>query len=266
MCLIAFDWKPDATPSLILAANRDEFYDRPSQPAGYWDDKPDIYGGRDLLLGGSWLCCSTSGRCAAITNFFSRGDEGIQYPKSRGEVITTFVRSRLSSDEFVRLELEDHRDEYGGFSAILFDGESLMYCTNRDGANFARKLLTGVYGLSNHLLDTSWPKVEKLKHAVAHARSLRDDPQQLATELFKALEDREAVNDESLLPTILSQEEELQRSAIFVEAPKFGTRTSTVLTFTPREGFFFSEKNHGTRLSAFTSFSQTFVAQKDSSQ
>lgn len=262
MCIIAVDWNPDEKLSLILAANRDEFYERPSQVAKYWHDKPEIYGGRDLLSGGSWLCCSTSGRCAAITNFFDQdNDWEKKFPKSRGEITTNFVISRLAADDFVQ-QLEQDKCQYGGFNALLFDGKSLIYCTNRDKKKFSKTLSTGIYGLSNHLLDTSWPKVEKLKVAIAQARHWREDQQRLAAELMDALEDTERVNDRSLLPTILGEEEEFHRSAIFVKAGSFGTRTSTILTFTANDGFLFVEKNHQTPSSTSISSSHAFIAQR----
>jgi uncharacterized protein with NRDE domain len=259
MCLIALDWKPDENPALIVASNRDEFYERPSLPAKYWEDEPHVYGGRDVVLGGSWICCSTSGRCAAVTNFHSKEDRGKKYPRSRGEIISNFVRATLSSEEFSLSELDPYKSEYGGFSAILFDGKSLVCCSNRDKDQFSRSLSPGTYGLSNHLLNTPWPKVEKLKTAVVQSRRLGKDPRQLALELLKELEATECVQDKSVLPTTLSPEEEHVCSAIFVKSPHFGTRTSTVVTFVPGKGFHYTEKNHETAYSTSSSFSHEFV-------
>lgn len=263
MCLIAVAWNPDETPSLVLASNRDEFYDRPSQPATYWDDKPNIYGGRDLLLRGTWLCCSTTGRFAAVTNFASPEYlEKIVYPKSRGEIPTNFVNSTLTSEEFVISELEESsKNDYGGFNALLFDGESLIYCSNRDSEGFWKKLSKGTYGLSNHLLDTPWPKVKKLKDAMTRIRGFHHDFDKLSAELLDALEDKELVNDESLLPKTYGRDLEYQLSAVFVKSPKYnyGTRTSTVVCFVPGQGFFVAEKNHQTPSFDDTVYTQVFV-------
>jgi uncharacterized protein with NRDE domain len=244
MCLIALDWRPDDHKSLILVANRDEYYERPSQPAHYWKDQPHIYGGRDLLLGGSWLTCSTSGRLAAVANFIKKEDIGKKYPRSRGEIITNFVSSRLSAKHFAD-QLEKLKDDYSGFSALLFDGESLVCCSNRDPSQFTRALSAGLYGLSNHLLDTPWPKVEKAKHALT--KVTRDmNHNQLVDVLLKEMRDTTRVSERSLLPTTLGEEEEQIRCSVFVRGPVFGTRTTTIVVFDDRDGFDFTEKNYET--------------------
>ena len=208
------------------------------------------------------MCCSTSGRCAAVTNFFSKKDRGKKYPRSRGKIITNFVNAKISSELFAASELEPYKNEYGGFTAILFDGKSLVCCSNGDKSQCSRTLSPGTYGLSNHLLDTPWPKVEKLKAAVAQSRRLGKNPEQLALELFKELEDAECVQDKSLLPTTLSSEEEYIRSAIFVMGAQFGTRTSSIASYFPGKGFYFTEKNHEAVPSgAPSSFSHEFVAE-----
>ena len=261
MCLIGLDWKPEESPSLMLAANRDEFYERPSRPAQYWEDDPHIYGGKDLLQGGSWMCCSTTARCAAVTNFFAKEDRGKKYPKSRGNIVTDFVGAKVSSEEFARDVLEPAKTEYGGFSAFLFDGKSLVYCSNRDSEQFWRKLSPGTYGLSNHLLDTPWPKVQKIKAIVAQSRNEKE-PERLARQLLMELENEERVEERSQLPSTLTKEEEFLRSAISVKSEYYGTRTSTVVTFAPGEGFHFTEKNHETVSNPLSSFSHEFVAIK----
>lgn len=262
MCLIALDWKPEDTPAFILAANRDEFYERPSLQAHFWDDEPRIYGGRDVSMGGSWICCSTSGRCAAVTNFFSREDHGKNYPRSRGKIVSNFVTSTLPAEDFVLTELEPYKKEYGGFSVIFFDGRSLVCCSNRDNCQFSRTLTPGTYGLSNNALDSPWQKVRKIKAAVATSRQLGNDHEKIAQGLLDELEDTECVEDRSLLPTTLSAEEEYVRSAIFVRGAHFGTRTSTVITGTAGRGFDFTEKNHPTAVSSSSSLSHEFVAER----
>jgi uncharacterized protein with NRDE domain len=245
MCLISLDWRPEARPSLILASNRDEYYERPSQQAQYWKDQPHIYGGRDLLLGGSWLTCSTNGRLAAVTNFFSKEDRGKKYPKSRGEIITNFASSNLSAKEFAIQYLEPQKDEYSGFSALLFDGTTLVCCSNRDPKQFLCELPAGTYGLSNHLLNTPWPKVEKAKQALTKlSRDMTHD--QLVAVLLDELHDATRVSDKSLLPTTLGEEEEHIRSAVCVQGQTFGTRTTTIVTFDDQHGFEVTEENYET--------------------
>ena len=247
MCLIALDWRPNEHKSLILAANRDEFYGRPSESARYWKDQPHIYGGRDLLLGGTWLGCSTTGRLATVTNYFRKEDIEKKYPKSRGEIITKFCSSKLPAKTFAQ-KLEEFKDEYSGFSALLFDGRNLVCCSNRDPDQFTQELPEGTYGLSNHLLDTSWPKVEKVKQSLSKVtRHMAQD--HLVEILLKEMADTVRVCEKSFLPTTLGEEEERVRSSVFVKGTEFGTRTTTIVTFDDRSGFDFTEKNHKTPFS-----------------
>jgi uncharacterized protein with NRDE domain len=257
MCLIAFEWNPGDSdsqrPTLLLAANRDEYYERPSQAAGFWSDHPDIYGGRDLLQGGTWLGVSTkyAPRMAAITNFHSLPDRAKTFPKSRGEIVTNFVKSHNKSAMDFCIQLETEKDDYSGFSAIFMDGSTLVCCSNRDQDQFCRILSPGVYGLSNHLLDTPWPKVLKAKAAIT-ARRQQTNKEELshsdvAKKLLKAFSDETKVSDRSLLPTTMGAEEEHFRSAVHVQGPTFGTRTTTILTlWDSNKCFEVTEKNYNT--------------------
>jgi uncharacterized protein with NRDE domain len=244
MCLIAFSWKPGLHPSLIVAANRDEYFERASKEAHFWEEKKHIYGGQDLRMGGTWLACSTSKRFAAVTNYHCREEIGKAFPKSRGEIIINFIDTDKSAMEFCR-ELEPHKEDYRGFSIILFDGTCLVCCSNRDPNNFVKELSAGDYGLSNHLLDSPWPKVVKAKKSLA---KLTPDMthEQIATVLLEALAYKALADEDAVLPMTLGAEEEKIRSAVFVQGPDFGTRTSTVVTFDDRYGFEVTEENHAT--------------------
>jgi uncharacterized protein with NRDE domain len=181
---------------------------------------------------------------AAVTNFHSLQDKGKKYLMSRGEIITNFVNSTSSSLEFSQ-ELKTRKDEYSGFSVFLFDGKNLVCCSNRDPGPFTRELPEGVYGLSNHLLDTPWPKVEKAKQALTKVtRNMKHES--LATVLLNNLGDATLVVDKSFLPTTLDEEEERIRSSVFVQGLTYGTRTTTIVTFDDRRGFHVTEKNHET--------------------
>jgi uncharacterized protein with NRDE domain len=241
MCLIALDFRPGF---LRLASNRDEYFARPSQPAHFWVDKPHLFGGTDLEMGGTWLACSTSGRLAAITNYHSRIDTSKTFPKSRGEIPIQFCESTLSAKDFA-VGLRAVEKEYGGFSVFLFDSKSLVCCSNRDPDHLVKDLPPGIYGLSNHLLDTPWPKVEEVKAAFANLpRKLThsDATKILLEELQKA---RAAGNP---IPTTMEEIEEELRSVIFVGLPTYGygTRTTTIITFLEGIGFDVTEQNHKT--------------------
>ena len=160
MCLILFAYKSHPKFPLILAANRDEFYSRPTAIANFWDDKTQIFGGRDLVAGGTWLGLSKNGRFAALTNYrdpFAKS--GI---KSRGLLTKDFLAGQDSPENYLR-KIESVKTDYSGFNLLVGDfgreQNEMFYFSNQD-ANGIRKLSAGIYGLSNHLLDTNWHKVE----------------------------------------------------------------------------------------------------------
>jgi len=219
MCLILVAWQLHARFPLVVAANRDEFYARPSAPAGPWPDHPEVLGGLDLEAGGTWLGVGPKGRFAAVTNVREPGvPKGV---RSRGELPRRFLVGEAPPAAYAQ-GLDGSL--YSGFNLLAADDEALWYRSNRDGA--ARPLGPGLYGLSNHLLDTPWPKLVTAKARMAGA--LEALP--AFTELFALLADRELVPDASLPASGVSLEWERLLSAIFVQSPTYGTRASTVLT------------------------------------
>lgn len=220
MCLIIVGWQLDAAYPLIVAANRDEFHNRPSAACGHWPDDTAIIGGRDLEAGGTWLGLTTGGRFAAVTNVREPGVA--KGPRSRGELTADFLRSTASAKDF---SASIRPDDYSGFNLLLGDGESLVYLSNRDGA--PRVLSPGIYGMSNHRLDTPWPKlVEARNRFTLGVRDLPDD-----AALFDLLADRRVADDAALPSTGVSLDWERRLSAIFVLSENYGTRASTVLWF-----------------------------------
>ncbi|HZX30986.1 MAG TPA: NRDE family protein [Rhodocyclaceae bacterium] len=219
MCLIVVGWRVHPDFPLVVAANRDEFYARPSAAAGRWPDDPRVLGGRDLEAGGTWLGMTESGRFAAVTNV--REPAMPKGARSRGELTKGFLQGIESAGEYAA-NIDDKA--YSGFNLLVGDGETLWYASNRDGAT--RALLPGVYGLSNHLLDTPWPKLVTARQRFAAA--LQSLP---ATEdFFAILADDQIVPDEHLPQTGVALEWERRLSAIFVRSENYGTRASTVLT------------------------------------
>src|SRR5919109_109572 len=172
MCLvlIALDSHPEY--SLILVANRDDFYDRPTPPAGFWGEAPSVLAGRDLKAGGTWLGVDRRGRLAAVTNY-RQGERESAAPRSRGLLVSEFLMGDGGvADYMERVQLE--ADRYNGFNLIAGDSGGLFYFSNREGQR--RSLSRGVYGLSNHLLDTPWPKVAWAKSVLGKLLS-RSDPE-----------------------------------------------------------------------------------------
>lgn len=217
MCLIVIGWRVHPDYPLVVAANRDEFYARPSTTIGRWADAPNVIGGLDLEAGGTWLGITDSGRFAAVTNVREPG--AAKGALSRGALTRNFLTSRQPAGDYAA-QLD--YTQYSGFNLLLADGESLTYCSNRDGA--ARTLPPGVYGLSNHLLDSPWPKLLAARHRFSAALPQLPDTRAF----FELLADQEIVPDQELPSTGVSLEWERLLSAIFVKSESYGTRASTI--------------------------------------
>jgi len=228
MCVIFIAWQMRADQPLILIANRDEFYDRPTAAATRWYDSPTITAGRDLVRGGTWLGITDSGRFAAVTNY--RDPSAPTGRRSRGDLVRDFLGGSMSSAEFLAAVDRDSH-EFSGFNLLV--GESpgaLWYYSNRERR--PRKLLPGIYGLSNHLLDTPWPKVRRGKTVFA---ALVADHLTKADNYFELLGDKTLAPDDELPETGIGYEREKLLSSIFIETPIYGTRSSTIVT-TDRTG------------------------------
>jgi len=224
MCLIVFAWRAHPRYRLMVAANRDEYFGRPSAPAAFWDDHPRVLGGRDLEAGGSWLGITPQGRFAALTNYRNPADKKPSAP-SRGALVSEFLIGKAAPEEYTR-KVEKRAADYNGFSLVVGDAESMFFFSNRGGR--ATRVEPGVHGLSNHLLDTPWPKVEKAKAGVAKELSKAFD----ASAMFQLLDDTGQAQNDELPSTGVSLELEERLSAIRILAVGgYGTRCSTVLSF-----------------------------------
>ena len=225
MCLILLAWQTHPKYPLVVAANRDEFFARPAQAAAFWPDAPEILAGRDIEAGGSWLGVSREGRFAALTNFREGGKNQVGAP-SRGALVSDFLSARNKSPapEIYLSALAGGGGLYNGFNLFAGDRHHLGYYSNRGGAPCL--LSPGVYGLSNHLLDTPWPKLSAAKEAFAGALDALPD----TARFFELLADREIVPDTHLPETGVPLEWERILSAVFVVSPAYGTRASTLLT------------------------------------
>lgn len=239
MCLITFALHQHPEYALVLVANRDEFYARPADPARFWPESPAILAGRDLEQGGTWLGIRRDGRWAAVTNF--RDLERRQYPLSRGDLTRNFLSGDLSAVDFIK-DLHPSMSRYGGFNLLLGDAGGVHYCSNR--TPHEAELAPGVYGLSNHLLDTPWPKLVKAKVGL---RRLLNDAQPPSEEQLAALLADPTIypsaDDPDLPGTSIDPGLERSLSAAFITAPGYGTRCTTVLTITRRGEVRFTEKS-----------------------
>lgn len=218
MCLIVLGWQVHPDFPLVVAANRDEFYARPTAQAGRWPDAAQVIGGRDLEAGGTWLGITESGRFAAVTNVREPAQPAGR--RSRGELTRQFLLGEASPAAYAQA-IDDA--EFSGFNLLLADAQSLYYRTNRHG--HTEKLEPGIYGLSNHRLQTPWPKLLTARQRFAAALPLL--PQIDA--FFELLRDAATVDDEKLPKTGVSLEWERRLSAIFVQSEDYGTRACSVL-------------------------------------
>lgn len=229
MCVILTSFKTHPTYKLIVAANRDEFHARPAAPAGFWSDDDDILGGRDLEAGGTWLGVNRKGHFAAVTNYREPGAPVHPGAPSRGDLVASFLRTEESTAAYVAA-LKQDADQFAGFSLVVSDGDSLAFLSNRGfGPRF---LAPGVYGLSNHVLDTAWPKVARGKERLAASSGTGEA---LVEELFGILADRSVAREDELPRTGLTVKEELALSPLFIVGPEYGTRSSTVVLASDRE-------------------------------
>ena len=223
MCLILFANRVHPIYTLVLAANRDENYARPAVPAAFWQDEPRIYGGRDLEQGGTWLGIHRSGAFAAVTNF--RAGYAMKSPaRSRGELVADFLRERLSPGDYIA-KVRRKAGEYNGFNLIAGDASEVHWFSNR--SDVPELVEPGVHGLSNHLLNTPWPKVERGKQRLAELLDSRD--QELVDGLFEILSERTIAPDDTLPATGVGLAHERALSPAFIVSPTYGTRASTVV-------------------------------------
>ena len=223
MCLILFAWQTHPRYPLIVAANRDEFHQRPAAAADFWHEQPDLLAGRDLEAGGTWLGLTRSGRFAAITNYRESPVPGSSLERSRGDLVRNYLEQTSEPMAYAR-GLTGQASEYRGFNLLMGAGDSLVYASNRDGAPV--EVERGVHGLSNHLLDTDWPKVRSGRERLDEL--IREDS--VSTSSLLAL-----LTDRAMTPGDFPEnlEEDLVQRELanhyFIVSPVYGTRCSTVV-------------------------------------
>jgi uncharacterized protein with NRDE domain len=221
MCLILVAWRSAAEFPCVIAANRDEFHARAAQPAHWWPSDPPLLAGQDLQAGGTWLGMTPTGRFAALTNFRDPEQRRPGMP-SRGTLVTSILQSGADIAQTLR-HLHSVGRDYNGFNLLFSDGQRLAIYESMSGAG--RELGPGIYGLSNHLLDTPWPKVQAAKSRLSAALAdLPDTKSALAL-----LRDDELAPDEHLPITGMAVEWERLLSSAFIRSPSYGTRCSTVI-------------------------------------
>jgi uncharacterized protein with NRDE domain len=236
MCLIAFAHHHRARYPLIVVANRDEFYARPTKPAEFWDDDDRVLAGRDLKYGGTWMGITRNGRFAAVTNYRETGAHR-DHALSRGLMVSDFLLSCESPERFLQ-QVSGKKNKYNGFNLIIGDLSRLFYFSNRK--NGPEEIEAGIHTLSNHLLDTPWPKSVRSREALF--RVVEDNPELSHGPLMEILLDR-TVSDDGLPDTGFGQKWERILSPIFITSDKYGTRNSTIITADSRGYVSFIERS-----------------------
>ncbi|MGH8298677.1 MAG: NRDE family protein [Steroidobacteraceae bacterium] len=250
MCLLVLAWKTHPRYRLVVAANRDEYHDRPAAALGRWPAPDDILAGRDLRAGGTWLGVDRHRRFGVVTNF----RDLVRAPpeaRSRGSLIPRYLTASAGPGEYLGT-LEPEAAGYGGFNLLLADGDALWYASNR-GTPFAQELSSGVHGLSNERLDTpdsrpeggepgtASPKLRRVRRGFEDW--LRSGSGAEGGELFALLGDREPATEEERLPsTGLSPQWERTLSSPFVLHESYGTRCSTIVAIEPAGACYLAER------------------------
>lgn len=224
MCLILFAYNAHPGYRLIMAANRDEFHDRPASPLDFWEDHPQILAGRDLRQSGTWMGVTRDGKIAAITNYREPGNQNPAAP-SRGQLISDFLSGSNGAGTYVN-KIKETADRFNGFNLLIGDLSALYYYSNRGGPPAVVE--RGVHGLSNRLLNTPWPKISTGRQRLAAIIDSNKDVQ--SEKLVALLQRQERPPDDQLPETGVGYAKEKMLSPIFISSPEYGTRCSTILT------------------------------------
>jgi len=235
MCLILFAWRKHADYPLIVIANRDEFYARPTRDAHWWDDA-DILAGRDLEAGGTWLGLNRRGHFAAVTNVREPG--GMKPgKKTRGDLTRDYLAGSEGAEAYLQ-RLSTHDQDYAGFNLLLGDSRGLWFYSNRE--QLIRPIEAGVYGVSNGAFDEPWPKLSSGKDELATLLDGDIDSEQL----MEILTDHRIAEDHQLPSTGVARDIERLLSSRFIRSPEYGTRACSVVTVDCDQGIRLREQNY----------------------
>lgn len=236
MCLIAIAYRIHPDYPLLVAANRDEFYHRPTAPAHFWEDAPGLLAGRDLQAGGTWMGITRAGRFAAITNH--RNPPGVpEEPRSRGLLTLDYLRGEMSPASYLHTVAAEARS-YAGFNLLIADREQLYYFSNVEQQ--VRELPAGIYSLSNALLDSSWPKQQLARAALQGLLSTAVDH----AKLHAVVGDHLPAEDHLLPSTGIDRAMERLLSAQFIASESYGTRATTTCWLDSQGGIDWCESSY----------------------
>lgn len=239
MCLITFSYKTHSKYKLILAANRDEFYKRPTRKAQFWTDEnlPGVLAGKDLKANGTWMGVSKSGKWGALTNYRDPSNIKENAP-TRGTLVLDYLTSEQNPQDYLA-DIKPKSGLYNGFNILVSDKKQLYHYSNE--SNVSTEVLPGIHGVSNALLNTSWPKLNQAKKDLEKITSKEQFEKE---ELFGLLKNPEKASDNELPSTGIPYEWEKAISSIFIKTENYGTRCSTILLIDYEENAEFTERRY----------------------
>jgi uncharacterized protein with NRDE domain len=255
MCLILFakDYHPDY--KIILAANRDEFYHRKTAAANFWDEHPDVLAGKDLEAGGTWLGITKKGKIGMLTNYRDLRHLKDHAP-TRGRLVLDYLINGHKPDEYLD-EIKPTASNFNGFNLIVGQPEQLLYFSNF--GNGIEEIPNGIFGISNHLLETPWPKVQRGKSKL---QSLIDAEKFEVENFFDLLKDDAKAADDQLPDTGLDLERERALSSMFIKSPGYGSRCSTLIMVNKKDEVLFAERVYNPENGESNTRSHQFLIKK----
>jgi len=251
MCLIFFSYKQNPKYPLIVLANRDEFYNREASAAHFWKEHPYVLAGKDLKGGGTWLGVTKSGQLAMLTNYRDLTKIKPHAP-TRGKLVLDYLIGSEKAQDYL-LTLDKRAEAYNGYNIILGTVDSPLYYSNEQRK--IHQLKPGLYGLSNHLLDTEWPKVESGKKELA---AISMESKLDIGALFNIMMDKTIAPDNSLPKTGIEVELERSLSAKFIQIPSYGTRCTTLFFMDNDRNLTFIERSYLPDTNSYTEASFQF--------
>lgn len=238
MCLISIQLSQHASYKLVLVANRDEQYDRPSLPAHFWPDYPDLLAGKDLSARGTWLGITKQGRIAAVTNSYLMTTQESDQKLSRGNLVMDYLTGSIGPEDYLN-QVRQQRTDYNGFNLIVGSSDGLHHYNNiLDEYSI---LQTGNHAVSNATLDTPWPKVTLTKAAMAELASSSELDEEA---IFRIMADRTPPPDDQLPDLPLDLPILRAVSANFIQTERYGTRSTTLILIDHSDRVTFVERSY----------------------
>jgi uncharacterized protein with NRDE domain len=251
MCLIFLSVNNHPDYKLIVAGNRDEFYKRKTQSAHFWTDQPHLLAGKDLEAGGTWMGITKNGKLSFVTNYRDLRNLKPVAP-SRGHLVSDFLVNGDQPQPYLE-SVATRGNQYNGFNLVVGTPDELYYYSNY--RNAIEQIPEGIHGLSNHLLNTPWPKV---KRGIENFQTVLKKPNFTPDDFFEFLYDHEQAPDDQLPDTGIGLERERVLSSMFIKSPDYGSRCSTLILVDRKNQVLFAEREYNTETFTHTTRKHEF--------